>query len=474
MFGNNRVHKIGIFNQLILKILLRVSLIIIICFFVGFAAATTSYIHDIALFKDLKSIQNDTETIIKDLSGTISIQNGDISELQNAIYSARTKLHYYKLHDSSNTAVCRKGLCKKNLQKLIKDLEFTAKEITRYRKNNITKITKLEVDIKKLITKTSTIEKEYNTTLNTIYMNIKEIFIWIGIWPVFFTLLSTFIFYILSQEEVRKLFSDLSLTKVGIATPFFQAELTYDAAKRKINHAKEVIEKETNLQYKNAIASVDLNNEFHLLCYKIWETILPEHNKLSSQKPLEFQATLHVPGFLETDGEHEDLVQAIEYVKISNNRDYVLSSEGKAGRRFSVRYGIIGKAWRLRAAIYNHEVKGKLPIQLIRHWGLLKKEADNQSDSSSSTGSLLALIIPQKYDHKIVDNTFQHNPIGIIFITADYKNAFGNPEGLNSQNIQYPGDILAKQYQEQIITLEQFKNLQEKIISLQKQMNHHD
>ncbi len=110
------------------------------------------------------------------------------------------------------------------------------------------------------------------------------------------------------------------------------------------------------------------------------------------------RATMYVPGF--TD---EQLVQVTKYLPAQDPERVVI------GRRFSVRYGIIGRAFRLRTALYNWEVNNE-GNQLVRYWGLTRGEAYKQGAEKTS---LMALPIPP-------DQT--NDPLAIIYIEAKGSN----------------------------------------------------
>ncbi|RUN76459.1 hypothetical protein EJC47_10810 [Sphingomonas sp. TF3] len=93
------------------------------------------------------------------------------------------------------------------------------------------------------------------------------------------------------------------------------------------------------------------------------------------------RATLYIPDFV-----GESLVQATLY-----SGNWHLGDERSVGRRFSVRYGIIGKAWRLVGAQYNSNV-GNSCKNLIRNWGFTDTEAKPFGNDTAS-GSLMAFIV---------------------------------------------------------------------------------
>lgn len=96
--------------------------------------------------------------------------------------------------------------------------------------------------------------------------------------------------------------------------------------------------------------------------------------------------------------------------------DYYPSPSG-AGRRFSQRYGIIGRSWRLGRSLGEGDAISSLkgPVEaLVEQWGMLRKEAHAQSRARPS---YLSIILRGD------DNDF---PVGIFFVDATEENAFGD------------------------------------------------
>lgn len=115
---------------------------------------------------------------------------------------------------------------------------------------------------------------------------------------------------------------------------------------------------------------------------------------------LTHRATLWVPGFT-----GDELVQAARYRghPAPPNRPVI-------GRRFSARYGIIGRAFRLRTSQYNWDVSNEANA-LVRNWGLTREEARKQGDQHNS---LMAFVIPSPEQDK--------DPLGVVYLEADGTN----------------------------------------------------
>lgn len=132
---------------------------------------------------------------------------------------------------------------------------------------------------------------------------------------------------------------------------------------------------------------------------------LRDHLKTRSLKgsPAELRATVYVQDIVF----REYLYQLVDYYPFPSG----------AGRRFSQRYGIIGRSWRLGQSLGEGDavISGEHAVEtLVREWGMLRQEAHAQSRARPS---YLCIILRGK------ENDF---PVGLLFVDATDKNAFGN------------------------------------------------
>ncbi|MGC1580956.1 MAG: hypothetical protein WA766_05710, partial [Candidatus Acidiferrales bacterium] len=123
------------------------------------------------------------------------------------------------------------------------------------------------------------------------------------------------------------------------------------------------------------------------------------------QMPPDLRATVHVPDIVFKDY----LYQLVDYYP-GPERHHPL------GRRYSQRFGIIGRAWRLGRSIGRGKaVTGPdAAIQLITVWGMQPREADNHSHLQPAN---LCVIL---FDH--ADNNRQ---VGLLYVDSTKENAFG-------------------------------------------------
>ncbi|MAK99367.1 MAG: hypothetical protein CL803_03495 [Citromicrobium sp.] len=134
----------------------------------------------------------------------------------------------------------------------------------------------------------------------------------------------------------------------------------------------------------------------------------------NNKKP-DFRATLHIPDPVFVD----QLYQVSEYCRRSRQARFWFS-QGSAGRRFSIRYGIIGLAWRSRAsqavdkAFQGEDEEAK--EDLIRQWSMLPEQAE----SAAQKPSCLAVALKEPDTNEM---------LGIFYADAEIPDFFGeDPE----------------------------------------------
>ncbi|HTQ96983.1 MAG TPA: hypothetical protein VMH89_09255, partial [Candidatus Acidoferrum sp.] len=113
-----------------------------------------------------------------------------------------------------------------------------------------------------------------------------------------------------------------------------------------------------------------------------------------------YRCTIHVPDLLFADS----LYQLV---------DYAPTGVGSRGRAWSVRYGMIGKQWRLGKS----EIRGDVTTDtdaLIRDWGMTRAEARQ----AQLRQSLLCAVLRQE----------MRDPVGILYLDVADANALGTPE----------------------------------------------
>jgi hypothetical protein len=175
--------------------------------------------------------------------------------------------------------------------------------------------------------------------------------------------------------------------------------------KTSISQSLGAVDAAVSTTYQEKSKKFDLDGLFARLKLELDKQFLKEFDVDLTK--IAHRATLYVPGM--TD---EQLVQATKYLPAPNPERPVV------GRRFSVRYGIIGRAFRQRIALYNWKVDNSRN-RLVRLWGLTRSEAYKQGGNATS---LMALPIPPN------ENT---DPLGIIYLEA------------HGENLLMPGEAVA-------------------------------
>ncbi len=144
---------------------------------------------------------------------------------------------------------------------------------------------------------------------------------------------------------------------------------------------------------------------------RVWEKftwIVEEAVRPLAQPGAGFRSTIHIKDVLQP----ESLYQLVEYVHVSEPR----GARKSRGGRYSIRFGIIGRAWRLRASEYEACVPTD-PTELVRTWGMTAEEADRAGRGRQSFAVIL--LYPEDRRDDVSDD-----PAGLIFIDAKDKGLF--------------------------------------------------
>ncbi|CDX25096.1 membrane hypothetical protein [Mesorhizobium plurifarium] len=138
----------------------------------------------------------------------------------------------------------------------------------------------------------------------------------------------------------------------------------------------------------------------HALESTLAETTLPT---AEGMKPIlditKARCTIHVPDILFSD----NLLQLIDYYP----------GGGGAMRRFSIRYGALGRAWRLEDDFEKGMATDISQHDLIEFWGMTKEES--QKNSRHRPSYICVLIRGES-----------RQPIGILYLDSEEKHAFGD------------------------------------------------
>lgn len=143
----------------------------------------------------------------------------------------------------------------------------------------------------------------------------------------------------------------------------------------------------------------DLQNLDRHLEAVVEHALLP---KIASGKPAGMRATIHVRDIVFRDY----LYQLVDYYPLG----------GGAHRRFSQRYGIIGRSWRSGKSHGTGNAFGELASTetLIEQWGMTRDETHGILNTRPSCLSVLLRV----------DSV----PVGLLYVDSTARDAFGNNE----------------------------------------------
>lgn len=191
-----------------------------------------------------------------------------------------------------------------------------------------------------------------------------------------------------------------------------------DAFKREMGDAQKIVasaNKEIEEAYAAAKTYVVQLRERHEIDNKVGALSSRIASIIGPACPDDYRLTIYVPDLVFSDR----LYQLVEYYDGQGRR----TSEGKFGRAFSIRYGIIGRVWRSGVAeiegelisledrnqIRDHEDVRELDRFIARRWGLTLDEA--------------VRVQPyQSYGAMRIERG--DKPLGLVFFDSKKKNAF--------------------------------------------------
>lgn len=230
---------------------------------------------------------------------------------------------------------------------------------------------------------------------------------WIGALS-FLTILAAISFVLLmNHPRFRRLVarSSGSISAFGVSFNFSDVQSARDS----IETRQRALGEDLARAYTRALRDSAVEAKFKRVYDELRDAFRQEGIELDR---IDHRATLYVPDFL---GEY--VVQATRY-----SGNWRQGNETVVGRRFSVRYGIIGKAWRLTGPQYYSEVRNENK-NLVRNWGFTPAEASPFANSPS-VGSLMAFV---------VKDTGSLPPLAIVYVEAEGANMLHDPAKLTAQ-----------------------------------------
>jgi hypothetical protein len=206
-----------------------------------------------------------------------------------------------------------------------------------------------------------------------------------------------------SLADVKEMFGVVKPLLSKIKVGGVELELNLEALRERGEQTGEAFDDlvlRADKEYQVAASQQELGRHLTTVMRDALPSVLLK-NKLNANPP-EVRSTIYVPDIVFKDY----LYQLTDYFP---DRDV----GGPAGRRFSQRFGIIGRAWRLGTSMGRGNAVDAIG-DLIERWGMTYEEA-NKSRSRANPADLC--IILRNQDEGI--------PIGLLFIDSSQKDAFG-------------------------------------------------
>jgi hypothetical protein len=172
-------------------------------------------------------------------------------------------------------------------------------------------------------------------------------------------------------------FAELPRAVTAIQLAGMKINLDPSKAKELLSISSEVVFSDFDRMVDREVEKLKVWSKFESVIEKALKPLL-DTTLLNADDPYLFRATLHIADTLQP----ESLYQLIEY--------YPQGPFAKArGRRLSIRFGAIGKAWRQQRSEYSPVVSTDREV-LIRDWGMTASEAEK---AGRDRQTFLAVII---------------------------------------------------------------------------------
>jgi hypothetical protein len=234
-------------------------------------------------------------------------------------------------------------------------------------------------------------------------------------WPGAIFLIIVFVFLLLAlNRTIQQLFGIAAsvVQKIEIAGVKLEIDTSaVDEVKKFIGGSLHQLVKKAEAQYEKTASAASVEDRLRQVVREGLREILTQHSL--GARPDGLRATIHVPDIVFKDY----MYQLVNYYPRSASRSKT------AGRRLSQRFGIVGRAWRLRQSMGRGKaISGPdASDQLISFWGMQQDEADDQSHLQRPANLCVMLIDSQDND----------NRVGLLYVDSTQPDAFGiNPPQL--------------------------------------------
>jgi hypothetical protein len=192
-------------------------------------------------------------------------------------------------------------------------------------------------------------------------------------------------------RSLKLLGAEVGFSEEGARRLAADADKTFDEFRR-----------EADVEFQRQAHLQDLRRKLELIFRASSPEISDDDELRACAKRCHFRCAIHVPDILFTD----TLYQLLDY--------YPKQERGGAGRRFSTRFGIIGRAWRL----HEHQGEGTAAHSkedLVREWGMTDEEAETHSRQRPS---YICAVLKEPGGLTL----------GVLFLDSTEREAFGNSD----------------------------------------------
>jgi hypothetical protein len=254
-------------------------------------------------------------------------------------------------------------------------------------------------------------------------------------WPGAIFLIIVFVFLLLAlNRTIQQLFGIAAsvVQKIEIAGVKLEIDTSVvDEVKKFIGGSLQQLVKKAEAQYEKTASAASVEDRLRQVIREGIREILTQHSL--GARPDGLRATIHVPDIVFKDC----MYQLVNYYPRSASRSKT------AGRRLSQRFGIVGRAWRLRQSMGRGKaISGPdASDQLVSFWGMQQDEADDQSHLERPANLCVLLIDSQDND----------NRVGLLYVDSTQPDAFGiNPPQLAPVSVREAAAAAALQAAEAV------------------------
>jgi hypothetical protein len=217
------------------------------------------------------------------------------------------------------------------------------------------------------------------------------------VWPVVVVAL---ILYLVNAESFRRLLTDLGAAVSNIKVPGgLEIAFNSTAVKKTQEEVMRGYRNQVIATYDAAAIQYQISDTVNRI---VTDRIEPFFERQTNLNKPDFRCTIHVRDILFQDS----LYQLIDYLPRKR-----ANRSGGRGRVWSVRYGMMGRYWRLERN-YAQDSVPKEEVQLIQDWGMTKAEAE----TASGRQTLFCYLVRAK----------NQSPLAVFYLDAEPASAFGD------------------------------------------------